>query len=378
MRFDDINPRMDWNRFFVLKKTLEKYNIKSILGVIPDCKDPSVQISKPYKKYLEYLRKCSLYGDCIAQHGNEHIFDSKRRGDFGSSNNSEFAGHSLNEQFKRLSNGKKILEKQSLWEPIFMAPGHSFDSLTLIALKKLDFKIILDGFSLFPYKKNNLIFIPQISSNPLPLKVPGLSQLCIHINTITNFQFKKLIKFIHINHKEFISLEEIKLKKNAITYFDQKFICIALNSYRLFKEIGNHFIKIKSLIECFYQRLFYKIKYRDIDIYEWHLQGTYCCRSYKKISLKIINSLKPTLFIDIGCGLGEILEKLNLDYKYKVGFDLDKRLIKVHDKFNKNNFKFFTEEKKLFAYFKNLSLPKKNIIVISMLNFVQNLVNIFY
>ena len=39
MRFDDVNPRMNWDKFLVLKNVLEKYNIKSILGVVPYCRD---------------------------------------------------------------------------------------------------------------------------------------------------------------------------------------------------------------------------------------------------------------------------------------------------------------------------------------------------
>ena len=46
MRFDDINARMDWERFFSVKSTLEKYNIKSILGVIPKCEDRFIEVGK--------------------------------------------------------------------------------------------------------------------------------------------------------------------------------------------------------------------------------------------------------------------------------------------------------------------------------------------
>ena len=189
MRFDDINSRMDWDKFFILKKCLEKHNIKSILGVVPNCKDEFLQVSKPIKNYYGILSKFVAYGDSIAQHGYHHKYDSAEKGIFGNSLNSEFAGHSYKLQLKKLSYGKKILQKKSIWEPIFMAPAHSFDLKTLRALKKLEFSIVLDGFSLFPYKINNLTFIPQISSKPLPIILPCISQLCIHINTITIIHF---------------------------------------------------------------------------------------------------------------------------------------------------------------------------------------------
>ena len=125
IRFDDINPRMDWDKFFLIKKCLEKNNIKSILGVIPNCKDENLFVTQPNINYYDYLRKCKLYGDSIAQHGYTHIYDSKLKGFFGNFPNSEFAGHSFKKQFRKLLNGKKILEKELIWDPIFMAPGHS-------------------------------------------------------------------------------------------------------------------------------------------------------------------------------------------------------------------------------------------------------------
>ena len=42
IRFDDINPRMNWIRFNQLKSIINKYNIKSILGVVPKCEDLSI------------------------------------------------------------------------------------------------------------------------------------------------------------------------------------------------------------------------------------------------------------------------------------------------------------------------------------------------
>ena len=153
MRFDDVNPRMNWDKFLVLKNVLEKYNIKSILGVVPYCRDHKLFFGKQKKNYDQILLGYKLFGDTIAQHGFEHVYDSNKKGYFGSSRNSEFAGHSLSTQIDKLYRGKCYLEKLSLWEPVFMAPCHSFDKNTLKALKELDFKFILDGFSLFPFRR---------------------------------------------------------------------------------------------------------------------------------------------------------------------------------------------------------------------------------
>ena len=375
IRFDDINSRMDWNSFFTIKKVLEKYNIKSILGVVPKCEDAFLHVSKPIPDFFGNLRRFALYGDVIAQHGYKHIYDSRSKGFYGNTNNSEFSGHSYKKQLLKLSKGKDILEKESLWEPIFMAPNHSFDANTLKALKKLGFRIVLDGFSLFPFKKNGLFFVPQIFSKPLPKFMPGISQLCIHINTISKKELNQLILFITKNHNNFLKLEETIYKNYFPQFFEHLFISIFIRSFRLIKKIKSFVLNSFLKILCIFQRLSYKIKLRNVDIYKWHLSGTFYCRYYKRESLKIINSLKPFFYIDIGCGLGEILNKVELESKFKFGYDKDLILNEANQILNHKNFTYFSNEEKLFSTVNKLKENNDQLIVISMLNFIHDLKN---
>lgn len=373
IRFDDINSRIDWEKFFILKKCLEEYNIKSILGVVPNCKDNFLFSSKPLNKYYDFLRQCKIYGDTIAQHGYEHLYDSKADGFFGNSNNSEFAGHDFKKQFIKLSEGKKILEKESLWEPIFMAPAHSLDLTTLKALNKLGFKTVLDGYSLFPYKFYNLIFVPQIFGKPLPSYMPCISQLCIHINTISEKDLRNLILFIKKYYKNFISLEELNISKYPRSMQGEFFISFFVQIYRQLKHIINILNSINIKLLCIYQRIVHRIKLRNFNVDKWHLNGTFYCRRYKILSLKLINNLKPNIYIDIGCGLGDLLSKVKISKELKLGYDKDSEVSKANIKFKKNKFKYFTEEEKLVKYVIKLNSKNNNLIIISMLNFLHNL-----
>ena len=238
MRFDDINSRMNWDKFLVLKNVLEKYNIKSILGVVPNCKDHNLFFGKPAKNYNQRLLKYKLFGDTIAQHGFEHLYDSKQKGYFGSSRNSEFAGHSFGKQRSRLYKGKCFLEKLSLWEPVFMAPCHSFDENTLRALNKLGFKSISDGYGFFPYKKKGIDLVPQISSRPFNIGF-GLSTICIHTNNLNKKNIKNFLEFISTNRSRIINYEEYinykfpsKYINGSLNFLSRKII----RSYRLFKN----------------------------------------------------------------------------------------------------------------------------------------------
>ena len=81
----------------------------------------------------------------------------------------------------------------------------------------------------------------------------------------------------------------------------------------------------------------------------------------------------PQLYIDIGCGLGEILCKVKLNKNYKLGYDKDKVLNKANLILHANKFNFFSSEKKLIKHANKLKIKNNGLIIISMLNFVHNL-----
>ncbi len=254
-----------------------------------------------------------------------------------------------------------------------MAPGHSFDKNTIIALKKFKFKFILDGFSLFPYKENNLKFIPQIFSKPLPKKLPCISQLCIHINTISNQDLSNLVYFIENNHEKFTTIDQIKSNEYFLKFIDKNFTYLFICFYRIIKKFISKVISFFLKLRCLIQRIQYRIKLRKYYIDKWYLKGTYFCREYKMKSLNIINHLKPDIFIDIGCGLGEILERVDLPSQRKIGFDKNTKLIGPISILNKNNFLYFSKVDQLFNYAIKLKKSYKGLVIISMLNFSHTL-----
>jgi hypothetical protein len=154
---------------------------------------------------------------------------------------------------------------------------------------------------------------------------------------------------------------------------DGPLIKIISTTYRRIKKIPSFALRNYLLALCLFQRIYYKLKFRNFDIDNWHLKGTFYCRNYKILSLKIINDLKPQIYIDIGCGLGEILSKVKLSKCNKLGYDSDERINKVNIKIINSKFEYFNKEKKLFEYAKKLQLEGENLVVISMLNFVHNL-----
>ena len=207
LRFDDICPNMNWDSFLYIKEHLMQLGIRSLLGVIPDNQDKKLLTYEYKDKFFEIINTYKDYGDTIAQHGTFHKYTSNSSGILKINNNSEFAGHSFKYQYALLEKGKSILKKNNCWQPVFMAPSHSFDEITLDCLKKLGFKKISDGYGFFPYQKSGIEFIPQISSVPFNLGF-GVATLCIHSNSLNLNDTNKILDFIKLNRNRIIPFEE--------------------------------------------------------------------------------------------------------------------------------------------------------------------------
>lgn len=219
LRFDDITPGMSWSKFLPLKSQIEDLGIKSILGVVPECKDTNLLVEDNRSDFFELIRAYKNYGDSIFQHGTYHIYKNNNAGILGINSKSEFSGLSLDDQTHLIKYGKDILLEQNLWEPNFMAPAHSFDINTLIALKRLGFNKITDGYGFFPYGLEEIILIPQLVSRILPLPF-GIQTICVHINTMEDIAIKKLIESIKKNKDRFININKAIEIKPKFKFFD--------------------------------------------------------------------------------------------------------------------------------------------------------------
>ncbi len=214
-RLDDICPTMNWDNFFKLQIIFEKYNIKPILGVIPNNQDTQLNIDLPREDFWQIIRDLHQKGWIIAQHGYQHKYVTNKSGIIRLNKYSEFTGLSYNEQFKKIKNGMTILEEKIGERPVWwMAPAHNFDKNTCKVLKKLNFKYITDGIALFPFKKYELYWIPQQIWRPQK-KSFGTWTICIHPNSVDN-NFIRQLDFFIANNIEFLNRVDLTPKKSVL------------------------------------------------------------------------------------------------------------------------------------------------------------------
>jgi len=59
----------------------------------------------------------------------------------------------------------------------------------------------------------------------------------------------------------------------------------------------------------------------------WHANAPSSCRPYKRIVVGLANSLRPSIVVEIGCGLGDIVGRV--EAAERIGIDVDSRVIRA-------------------------------------------------
>lgn len=207
-RIDDVHPKMDWRKFNRLKNLLFDYDIRPIIAVIPDNKDQELNRGEENYNFWEEIKNFQTKKCTIAMHGYQHKSINRKSGILKICNRSEFADLSYAEQLEKIKKGKKILEDRGVKTEIFVAPGHSFDKNTIKALKEEGFNYISDGIALWPFRKYNIVWIPQIVWMSRKILV-GIATFCLHSDILTERDFQKIEKFIREHKKQIIDLQWI-------------------------------------------------------------------------------------------------------------------------------------------------------------------------
>ena len=194
IRLDDITADMNWENFIRVKEILDKYDVKPLIGVVPDNKDPKLSVGKKREDFWDYILMLQKEDWTIAQHGYQHVYETKNGGILGLHEFSEFAGLAYDVQFEKLRMGMEILRSHGIDAKVFMAPGHTYDEATLQALTQLKIPYVTDGYSEVPYIRNGLFFLPCTISTPKEPK--KFDTLCLHVNNMSDEEIENLDVFL--------------------------------------------------------------------------------------------------------------------------------------------------------------------------------------
>ena len=224
IRLDDASEYMDVEKWERIESLLDAYNIKPIVGIIPNNKDESMTTKYKFNdQFWELVQKWINKEWTPALHGYEHRYETREGGINPVNKRSEFAGLSYDIQAEKIRNGYQILFSHYIKPDIFFAPSHTYDENTLIALKEeTPIRIISDTFAFNTYKDGEFWFIPQQSGRVRKLPF-HIVTFCYHPNTMSERSFLKLESFLANNNKDFIAFSKDLCRNKNKTLFDRLF-----------------------------------------------------------------------------------------------------------------------------------------------------------
>lgn len=235
-RLDDIAPNMNWENFYWLRELFKRHDVRPLLAVIPDNQDPELLKYPGNPDFWGIINELYHNGWIIAQHGYRHLYKTKDGGILNINPRSEFAGLDFQIQNYQVSAGKQILKEKSIDQEIFVAPSHSFDKNTVQALLQNGFHYISDGIALYPFKKRELIWLPQILWRPRKFVV-GMITITVHPNTMSREDLVGLQNFIEKNRNKIGDFSELMRWHSKSNFIKRFFAFWANQFFRIFWKI---------------------------------------------------------------------------------------------------------------------------------------------
>ena len=219
IRFDDICPTMNSHMWTAISDFLIERNIKPIIAIVPENKDPKLDYAPPDPLFWEKIVEYQRLGWTIALHGHTHELRSCPGSLSHFSKKTEFTDLALNDQANKIKKGVEILSFHGVRTDTFVAPAHSYNLKTLQALASQGFRTVSDGMFLYPYKErtSGLVVVPQqLWSKRAPWF--GTWTLCLHHNSWTEEQLSDFKKYIVRNSGSIISLPSVELKPSWLVW----------------------------------------------------------------------------------------------------------------------------------------------------------------
>ena len=196
VRLDDACPRMNERKWRKFEELFDTFNIKPIIAVIPNNKHTTLMPNKYDNDFWHKVKHWQRKDWEIALHGYDHIYKTKGIGIIPKNNFSEFVGLDIMEQSRKIKKGIAIFKNHGIKTRTWIAPGHSFDKNTLIALKtNSDISIISDGYAFKPYYKGQFTWIPAQIQECKKVGFNGIWTFCFHPNETTDADFETCLLY---------------------------------------------------------------------------------------------------------------------------------------------------------------------------------------
>lgn len=135
--------------------------------------------------------------------------------------------------------------------------------------------------------------------------------------------------------------------------------------YTKLKRRTNKIIQLglSSVFMCYFTRRKFQLLWERYKFDPWHCEGTYYCRPYQRIAVGMINKVRPGTVVEVGCGLGEIISRVNANIK--IGYDQERAVIEAA--------KEIRGKRVDFRLGSGVNITEINIDVLIAINWIHNL-----
>jgi hypothetical protein len=174
---------MDRRRWQRIESVLDSHGVRPIVAVTPDNRDPKLSIDAPDPGFWERVRSWAGKGWTVGMHGHTHVMHALQHPPLlPFYRRSEFAGLPLEEQAAKIGASWKLFVANGIEPQLWVAPAHSFDLLTLEALRReTPIRVVSDGIAWDTYQEHAVSWIPQQLWS-LAERPSGLWTVCLHPN----------------------------------------------------------------------------------------------------------------------------------------------------------------------------------------------------
>ena len=203
IRLDDAHETMHHENWAKVETILRKFDVRPIVGVIPDCKDNSICFGSSDMAFWDKVRFWAASGWHIGLHGYQHKLRPSRSGLFPINKYSEFVDLAYDKQRSMFEHAGALFAENSVSPSIFIAPAHGADLNTLKALADSSgIRVISDGFYIYPKHYQDFTIFPQQlwKFRRMPF---GIWTICLHPSSMSDGNFMELESFLKSESKRF-------------------------------------------------------------------------------------------------------------------------------------------------------------------------------
>jgi predicted deacetylase len=213
---------MDRLKWHLMEELFDRFEIKPIVAVIPENRDPNLCWEAHDEDFWEKVRSWQRKGWTIAMHGYQHLMhQTNTQLVLPFYRHSEFGGLSYEQQAEKIRYSWQIFLSENVIPTVWIAPAHCFDWLTLKAIQaETSIRIVSDGIAREQFYDKDFYWIPQ-QLWEFTNKRAGLWTVCLHPNTMTEQQIASLgHKIENIFCTKIIELGDVELKQRKKSIAD--------------------------------------------------------------------------------------------------------------------------------------------------------------